>query len=118
MKTDTLNMFARTRALALAAMIDAGGKPCWVATYAPDGSPAAGACAPSASPALRAGPPARSPAAGACAPSASPALRAGSLSLTALERVKYPAIDDALAAALDRTFSHLADDAPAPAASP
>lgn len=31
MKADTLRTFARVRASALAAMIDAGGQPCWVA---------------------------------------------------------------------------------------
>jgi hypothetical protein len=41
MKNDTLATLARVKALALAAMIEHGGKPCWVASYAPDGAAAA-----------------------------------------------------------------------------
>jgi hypothetical protein len=45
MSKDNLQMLARCRALALAAMIDAGGKPCWVAV-APASNDSADAPAP------------------------------------------------------------------------
>ena len=48
MSNDNLAMLARVRTLALSAMIQAGGKPCWVAAHAPDGSPAAAPCIPAA----------------------------------------------------------------------
>jgi hypothetical protein len=48
MSSDNLAMLARVKALALSQMIAAGGKPCWVASYAPDDSPAARPCIPAA----------------------------------------------------------------------
>jgi hypothetical protein len=41
MLSDPAATLARVKALALSAMIQQGGKPCWTAGYAPDGSPAA-----------------------------------------------------------------------------
>jgi hypothetical protein len=46
MTSDPLSTLARCKSLALARMIEAGGKPCWVAGYAPDSSPAARPCTP------------------------------------------------------------------------
>jgi hypothetical protein len=46
MSTSIASPLARCKALALARMIEAGGKPCWVATYAADDSAAALPCSP------------------------------------------------------------------------
>lgn len=54
MTSATLNTFSRCRTLALAAMIDAGGKPCWVATR--KAAPAAAAKAAPAPASLKAAP--------------------------------------------------------------
>jgi hypothetical protein len=55
MTTSTLNTLARCKALALAAMLDAGGKPCWVAA-----GPAPRPVVSAAAPAPRHRPPGRS----------------------------------------------------------
>jgi hypothetical protein len=125
MKSDTLRTFARCRALALAAMIEAGGKPCWVATYAPDGSPAAGRPVPGPIVTAPAGRPGQSRPAPAGRPGQSrpapPALLRGvgekaptEFSITPAERARYASLDDELVVALDRIFRHFADATPPP----
>jgi hypothetical protein len=84
MTADTLHTFARCRSLALAAMIEAGGKPCWVAAGP----------SPKARPALPA------------LPGVQGENRPVGLPLTPAERLKYPGIDDSLAAAMNRAFAH------------
>lgn len=123
MKTENHSMLARVKSLALAAMIQQGGKPCWVAAYAPTGSPAARPIpspqaakmhlAPQYRPRRSPPPPPSAqrrspPSAGGAAPAAgsAPAL------LNTAERRKLSALGSAAVDALERLINHLRDDQP------
>ena len=114
---DTIDTFARCRTLALASMIEAGGKPCWVAC---DPSPpptgrvatlrgckgAMSPVVPPPSPAAVFTPPPPPPPAGAAIPGAKGGKRPVDLSLSAREREMLccfrPAALARIAAVLDR----------------
>ena len=124
MSPEMLSTLARVKSLALAAMIEAGGKPCWVAAYAPEGSPAAGTIAsprvrrPSLAPQYR---PRRSPPAAAAAESIDDVVAASSPpiggdvagTLTALERAKLQGCSPKLLASIERALLS-AERGPAP----
>jgi hypothetical protein len=105
MKAETLHTFARVRSLALARMIEAGGKPCWVAAYAPDDSPAA----------LPLDRPLPRRTRVTAAPRAALAGSSGS-TLSAAEVAAIADPDGRLVAAMNRAFSHFAAAAPPKAA--
>jgi hypothetical protein len=110
--TETTNPLARCKALALAAMIDAGGKPCWVAAHAPEGSPAARPASPP--------PPPRRHVAAAYQPRLSPPpppppprpLNPAIGCLTPAERDRLAFMSSTAIAALSRLVEHLPDDSP------
>lgn len=107
MSSSTASPLVRCKALALAAMIAQGGKPCWVAAYAPADSPVAGAIPvprvrkPSLAPQYR---PRRAPRATVTGPVAAPPIGGG---LTAAERQQLAGIGPKLLAAIERALDHI-----------